>query len=119
MKVDMNKKYTSNDKPIRILCTDRNKNYTTVGLYDDGSIRYFKEDGTSFSGPKFNLIEAWEPQEGEWCWFWESENPTYAFVGRFEKMTESGKFKSSAYYHCIWKYCAKYTDKLPKHLKEK
>jgi hypothetical protein len=64
MKIEVGKTYLSNGEPIRILCTDRNdKDYTVVGLRDDGAILSFKNDGLCFLGPKYDLIEVCEQQE--------------------------------------------------------
>jgi hypothetical protein len=116
MKIEMGKKYTSNGEPIRILCTDRNlKDYPVIGLGDDGFVMYFTENGSYTYGEEYDLIEVWEPQEGEWCWFWDHKNPSTITVSSFVRVTEYGKFKSNT--GNVWNYCAKFIGELPEHLK--
>jgi hypothetical protein len=106
MKIDMNKKYTSNGRDITILCTNRNNEYPVVGLLEDGSIRYFTESGKHIAGDTWNLVEAWKPQEGEWCLFWDDGEYDKCIVARFVKMTESGRFYNNGYDD--WQHCAKF-----------
>jgi hypothetical protein len=116
MKVEMGKKYTSNGQPFRILCIDRNDIcYPVVGMRNDGSISYFKEDGSCAFGEEYNLVEVWQPQEGEWCLFWDKNESKNAVLAKFIGMTESGLFKGCGY--SSWKYCAKFTGELPEYLK--
>jgi hypothetical protein len=118
MLIDMNKKYTSDGKPIRILCTDRNDGRCpVVGITNEGAIITFSGDGKNPAWPAYNLIEQWEPQPGEWCLFWDNdEKQHYVVLYRFTGMTDCGRFKSD---DCIsWKYCAKFDGTLPEHLKE-
>jgi hypothetical protein len=84
-------------------------------LRDDGYLSYFKENGEASAGPNHNLVEVWEPQVGEWCWFWNNNKQNYAFVDKFDQMTNDGKFKSSI--GVYWLHCAKFDNKLPEHLK--
>jgi hypothetical protein len=133
MKISMDKKYTSNRNPIRILCTDRPKTvYPIVGMDQDGGIHYFKEDGTisefsMFLTPDqhmddYKLVEVWKPKKYEWCWFWDEEKLTdnpYENVGAHLSMfaeTEDGYFKSIDGY--TWRRCAKYDSEIPEFLKE-
>jgi hypothetical protein len=116
MKVSIDKKYTSNGKPIRILCTDRNnRDYPVVGLFDDGYMLYFLESGVCPYGEEYNLVEVWEPQVGEWCLFWDYEKSKTIFVSCFLRVDKYGKFQCKS--GITWNYCAKFTGELPKHLK--
>ncbi|MCI4437522.1 MAG: hypothetical protein JHC33_12005 [Ignisphaera sp.] len=116
MKINTNKKYTSGDKPIRILCTDRaSGTYPIVGLRNNLDITYFTEDGRSIDGKAYDLIELWEPQKDEWCLFWDNIESNHFVLARFVKMTAYGNFYS--YPNGTWIYCSKFTGELPEHLK--
>jgi hypothetical protein len=111
----MDKKYTSNGQAVRILCIDGYKeDYPVVAMYLDGDIRYFTEDGESATGAHRNLVEVWEPQVGEWCWFWDHNDQKHASLYEFVKMDDVGKFTSTA--GCHWKHCAQFDGTLPEHL---
>ena len=61
----MNKKYTSNGKPVRLLCVDGpNTTYPVIGLIEGEAMPTFWtiERGYSISttSPKFNLVEVKE-----------------------------------------------------------
>jgi hypothetical protein len=116
MKIEMNKKDTSNYKSIRILCTDRPISRPVIGMFQDGQLGYFTETGCSQAGKDYDLIEIWEPQFHEWCLFWNNEESKIAVLAKFSGMTESGLFKDCGY--SSWQYCAKFTGDLPAHLKE-
>jgi hypothetical protein len=117
MKIEIGKKYTSNGKKVRILCVDRpySYEYPVVGMLNNGSIEYFKENGESFIDSRYNLIEVWEPTAGEWCLFWNNEEPKSAILDKFIGMTKSGLFKDYSYSY--WQYCAKFDGTIPEHLK--
>jgi hypothetical protein len=119
MKIEMGKKYSSNGKPIRILCIDRPNDsiYPVIGIHNNGSVVYFEEDGKSPSGTTHNLIEVWQPQEGEWCWFWNNEESKSVVLDRFTGMNKFGLFKGGGY--SSWQYCAKFDGTIPEHLKLK
>ena len=113
MKIEMNKRYTSSGEPIRILCTDRPEGYPIVGMVEkNGVIQYFKENGESAVFSRMDLVEVWEPTEGDWCWFWNSTGVTV--LDTFIKMG-ANKFQSDGGMN--WKYCAKFTGELPNHLR--
>jgi hypothetical protein len=117
MKVEMGKKYTSNGESIRILCNDRNSiHYPVIGLRDDGYLSYFKENGEASAGPNHNLVEVWEPQVGEWCWFWDNTSKDNTYLNKYSEM-EGKLFVSTN--KCAWDNCAKFTGELPEHLKDK
>jgi hypothetical protein len=122
MKISMDKKYKSNGKSIRILCTDRpDYIYPIVAMDDNGIIHYFMKDGIALSGPKYNLEEIWEPNKHEWCLFWDRDERESAILQRFYKMLPNGKFQS--YRHICgekafvsWDYCERFDGTLPQHL---
>jgi hypothetical protein len=118
MLIDINKKYTSNHRPVRILCTDRPPEieYRVVGMRDDGAILYFTENGESASGPTYDLVEIWEPRYGEWCLFCNDLKPHRTVLDQFNKMTDDGKFQSIC--GTIWNYCNKFDGTLPEYLRE-
>jgi hypothetical protein len=118
MLIDMNKKYTSDGKPIRILCTDRFSvgGYTVLGIFNDGTVMFFKGNGKYPDSKCFNLVEVWEPQSDEWCLFWDNDESKTAVLSKFVGTSESGLFKDCGY--SSWQYCAKFTGELPEHLKE-
>jgi hypothetical protein len=116
MKISMDKKYTSNGKSIKILCTDRNDLCPVIGLREDGGVYFFYEDGRNSIDTMFDLVEeVWTPTEGEWCWFWDTDEDKNATLSRFQKVCDNGKIKSQC--GNFWEYCSKFDGELPKHLK--
>jgi hypothetical protein len=119
MKIAIDKKYISNGQNIRLICIDRpNTTYPILGMFDDGSILSFDENGTYVhGGVNNNLIEVWEPQKGEWCWFWDYTEQSHVCLDRFDRVDGFGSFLSNA--GVYWLHCAKFSNELPEHLKEK
>jgi hypothetical protein len=125
MKIEMGKKYTSNGEEVRILCTDREctLEYKVVGVFNNGSIRYFGVNGESVFDSRYNLQEVlqpqevWEPQAGEWCLFWNNKESKNAILDKCVGISGSGLFKTS--HRTDWKHCAKFNGELPEHLKLK
>jgi hypothetical protein len=113
--VEMDKKYTSDGRPVRILCNDRPSGDSVVGLYENGDLCYFTGKGYSLAGECYNLVEAWEPQRGEWCLFCNVLKPHNTILDQFVEMTELGEFQTPD--NLSWKYCYKFTGILPEHLK--
>jgi hypothetical protein len=119
MKIEMNKKYTSNRCKVRILCVDGyDSDYPVVVMYEDSSVKYFTENRINADDKQemWDLVEVWEPQRGEWCLFWDNEKYKTAVLDKFVGMTECGTFKSDNYN--AWKYCAKFDGTLPEHTRE-
>lgn len=54
--IDMNKKYTSDGRPVRLLCIDANGTHPVVALHDTGIPMSFLADGSCLNS-KLNLIE--------------------------------------------------------------
>jgi hypothetical protein len=117
MKIEIDKKYTSNGEPIRILCNDRNSiHYAVIGLRDDGYLLYFKENGESSAGPNYNLVESWEPQPYEWCLF--TDTTFYgAMLLQYLSTTITGRFHAKGA-GISFDGCTKFTGELPEHLKD-
>jgi hypothetical protein len=129
MKIEMGKKYTSNGELVRILCVDSpDPIYPVVAVRNDGKVLCFKEDGAisyrymalGENFDKWKLIEVWEPQPNEWCWFWDDKERDNTHLRRYSGMPSKREcefFKSMD--GVSWKYCAKFTGELPEHLKDK
>jgi hypothetical protein len=118
MKVEVGKKYTSNGKEIRILCTDRFSvlGNIVLGMFNDGNIRFFTENGEYLSSEDCNLVEVWQPQLDEWCWFLDDNNYN-TVLAKFELIHNDKRFKCNA--GGYWQHCIKFTGELPEHLKLK
>jgi hypothetical protein len=125
-KISKDKKYTSNGKLIRILTTDRPKYvHSIIGIDDDGVIYFFDEDGRISEDCvdlkpgetyyDYRLVKVWEPVNGEWCLFWDTNEQDGAILSRFCKMTDDGIFQS--WNGLSWKHCIKFDGTLPVHLK--
>jgi hypothetical protein len=115
MKVEMGKKYTSGGRPVCILSVDRNDiSYPIIGMRNDGSMFYFKEDGSCAFGEWYNLVEVWEPTVGEWCLFWDETAKYHANLRRYSGM-HGVSFKTID--GLSWTHCAKFNGELPEHLK--
>jgi hypothetical protein len=68
-----------------------------------------------------NKIKPWQPQEDEWCWFYNDDMSIPVF-DLFFNTTPKGKYKS---YHSHgvrdcnkWQHCEPFIGNLPAHLKE-
>jgi hypothetical protein len=117
MTVSMDKEYTSDGRPIRLLCTDRNNwVYPVVGLCEDGNILLFTEDGRALDGSQYDLVEVekLEPNIGDWCWFWDSDEHDGAVLSKLYQTHSDGTFQSWNRIH--WENCSKFDGELPPHL---
>lgn len=112
MTVDINKQYTSNGRPVRILCTDRPCNKSVVTMDEDGCIGTFTLEGKwLYSKDSCNdLKEVWTPTEGELCYFWDCPNNALA-VRKFYRTNNTGTHIDSNGTH--WGYCAPFDGNLP------
>jgi hypothetical protein len=119
MKIDINKQYISNGKPVRILCVDRQSGtYPIIGIRNNLDIEYFTKDGRCITGEAYDLIEQWKPQEGEWCWFWDELADGNAHLRRYlEVYSERGIEFFKSIDGVSWQHCAKFSSELPEHLK--
>lgn len=63
--IDMNKQYTCNGKPVRILCTDRNvPSKPVVAMTEDGNVEFYTAEGKWFLSDDCmnDLVEVLEPK---------------------------------------------------------
>ena len=58
-------------------------------------------------------LELWQPQLGEWCWFWDSGN--FPELRQFKRILISNKYQS--YQTFTYDYCEPFLGKLPTTLK--
>ena len=58
-------------------------------------------------------LELWQPQLGEWCWFWNSGN--FPELRQFKRILISNKYQS--YQTFTYDYCEPFLGKLPTTLK--
>jgi hypothetical protein len=79
-----------------------------------GDIRYFTENGENMAFISRNLVEVWEPQEGEWCWFWDN---SYKYVAHLNKYSGIKDVLFNSIDGVYWDNCNKFTGELPEHLK--
>jgi len=111
MIVSMDKKYTSNGRPVRILCTDMEGDYPVVTAIEGSAVTFTSEGKyhTNDSCIK-DLKEVWTPTKGEWCYFWDYSNRGLA-VCTFDHMRNTNTYVDSIDMH--WEYCAPFDGKLP------
>jgi hypothetical protein len=116
MTVSMDKQYTSNGKPVRILCTDKPGDYPVVTIIDC-SVATFTLEGRYRTNDSCieDLKEVWTPKCGELCYFWNCSDEVKGDRGIIVR-----KFKSSIEPHCYfdmtniaWKHCAPFDGTLP------
>jgi hypothetical protein len=64
MTIDINKQYTSNGKPVRILCTNKGGEYPVVAIIGN-DVDMFTLDGKRFVGEdnRRDLKEVWTPTQ--------------------------------------------------------
>ena len=55
-------------------------------------------------------LELWQPQLGEWCWFWDSDNFPPR-LRQFKRLTLSNKYES--YQGLVYFYCEPFLGQLP------
>ena len=69
-------------------------------------------------------LELWQPQEGEWCWFWNKKNAP--IFGKFKRMDPSGARiyevielgKNTKDLNKSYKFCEPFIGELPSFIKE-
>jgi hypothetical protein len=70
---------------------------------------------------KEETLTHWQPQLGEWCWFWNVLNGAYEIpvLRKFVKMTEEGFYLADNIV-CDWAYtnCEPFIGELPSFIKE-
>ena len=63
-----------------------------------------------------NDLELWQPQLGEWCWFWDSDNFPPK-LRQFKRLILSNKYKYESCQKFTYDYCEPFLGKLPTTLK--
>jgi hypothetical protein len=118
MNIEVGKKYISNGRGTTILCLNRpNCDYPVIGMQDDGTLMFYKEDGSSYLGKSYNLVEEKEElKEDDLCLFWNDTTKDLAIhIGLFTGMQD--RFYSSADGY-IWSKCTKINDELKELLRK-
>jgi hypothetical protein len=83
-------------------------------MQNDGTLMFYAENGSSYLGSSYDLVEVWEPANGEWCLFWDTNEQDGAILSRFCKKASDGVFQS--WNGLSWKHCIKFDGTLPDHL---
>ncbi len=112
MTISMDKQYTSDGKPVRILCTDRvNTIKPIIALIDGRWVEEFTAEGKWLicKDSHRDLKEAWTPKCGELCYFWE-DGYSRIVVDVFQKKRELFYIDSL---NSSWQYCAPFDGTLP------
>ena len=109
-----------------VVKTDNESNYCIGVEFDRVGFDWYTADGRLYSDCPICLFfteqqysverPAWQPKQGEWCWFWDRDSDGRAILGRFDMMTTEGKYKRE--FGFSFKNCAPFTGELPPHLKE-
>ena len=87
------------------------------------SLNYFNyelEGGYKFHSTSALKYELWEPQEGEWCWFWtnkEGEWRNVPILCRFESLTD-GWYAVKEFDRLWFQNCEPFIGELPTQLKD-
>jgi hypothetical protein len=113
MTISMDKQYTSNGRPVRILCTDKGGDFPIVAIVGEEAHTFTLEGKfmkTRCSSD--DLKEIWTPTKGELCYFWDFADDVKGLAVR--------KFKTSLNTECHidtnnapWKHCAPFDGNLP------
>jgi len=74
------------------------------------------KDGNHPALSDHDLIEKWEPKEGEYCWFSDVKRPLEMVLSKFSHKQEDGKFVTQAF--GTFKYCFQYEYEPPKPIAE-
>lgn len=110
--IDINKKYTYNGKPVRIYA-DGSDTFGNIahGAYLDKeawSLRTFLEH---------ELVEVWEPEEGELCFFWDTDKNMIPIIAKFKEKSEFNKLYFESSNNSGWDNCAPFKGELPEAFK--
>jgi len=120
--IDIDKKYMyRNGEIARILCVDRpfGDNLPVLSMRPNGAIVQSQIDGKSqcWQG-EFDLIEVWQPTEGEICYVW-NEGASLPNIRKYIRTSLDGIFlcisRNGLKIHDRngYKYCAPFNGKLP------
>ena len=60
-------------------------------------------------------VKLWEPNEGEWCWFWSGYSKYTLTLGKFVKYSEEEKlyFSYNGIVYMSYEYCEPFIGELP------
>ena len=116
MVVSMDKEYTSNGTPVRILCTDKKGDFPVVAIIGNNICIFTLEGKFLKAGcSPSDLKEVWTPTEGELCYFWDyCDDPRGVTVRTFEYYSSNNQ--NYVYVDttgAAWKHCAPFDGKLP------
>jgi hypothetical protein len=111
----MDKQYTSNGKPVRILCTDKAGEYPVVAIIEGCAfVMTFTSEGKYRADESCieNLKEVPTPTEGELCYFWNCSDDIRGLAIRKFKTSHNNKCHVDTF-GAHWKYCAIFDGNLP------
>ena len=114
MTININKQYTSNGKPVRILCTDKAGTYSVVAIVGEYDVFTFTLEGRhniNYSCSR-DLKEVWTPTEGELCYFWDCSDDIRGLAIRKFKTSHNNKCHVDTF-GTHWKHCAIFDGNLP------
>jgi len=124
MIVDLTKKYkTVSDRKVVLYAKYGDIIHGAVYAFGRWQLTEWTENGrrtVGFYKSNYDLVEVWEPQEGELVYVWNT-NTAYPNIRRFAQMNDRGTL-----YLCVdmqakngylgYKYCAPFDGTLPKEL---
>lgn len=110
----MDKKYKyRNGEQAKVLCTDGYmEDHPVVSMKENGNLYVHRNTGEWDFDNSFDLIEIWEPSEGEWCLFTD-DHARYVLSRLREELINKGKYKYADINKAMWKYCYKFDGTLP------
>lgn len=100
--IDTSKQYTYNSKPVRIYAdgSDTYRNYIHLAYLDC-------EGWNHTICKESDLVEVWEPKEGELCFFWDDEQLLNHGSPHF------GRYGTHSYSYEYYQHCAPFKGELP------
>ena len=118
--IEPNKQYETMDgSEARVYATDGGGDTPVHGAVKTTSgwiASVWDKDGNNPTLSDYDLIEKWEPREGEYCWFSSVKSPLEMVLSKFSHKQEDGKFVTQAF--GTFKYCFQYEYELPKPIAE-
>ena len=69
---------------------------------------------------EYTDLKLWQPQKGEWCWFWNGYSKYTLTLGRLAEYSEEEKlyFSYNGVVYMSYEYCEPFIGELPSFLKE-
>ena len=110
--IDTSKKYTYNGKPVRIYADGSDTDCSNIHgawLSSDGKWM-LEEFGES------DLVEVWEPKEGELCYFW-SDRYNNLIVSKYFRFHKEERKQYETPEGTQYQYCAPFKGELPEAFK--